>query len=239
MLAWVAIGGLIAVAAGRAASAEVTGRVSVEASKALDELVSVDFDEVPYNRAVRQIKRRSSVPIRMDSKSLTEDWLAVDEPITLHARQITLRSALNLMAQAANPNLDWTIRDVAILVTWQRKAEEEVVIRHEVFDLVATSPKASREKESDLDYESLASLAMEAIEPTTWDDGTGPSAVWLPPDHGTFNFPQTARFHDECEDLFIALREAIRTHPNRLRVGPPTKFENEERLRKRWRRRPP
>ena len=111
VLAWVAIGGLIAVAAGRAASAEVTGRVSVEASKALDELVSVDFDEVPYNRAVRQIRRRSSVPIRMDSKSLTEDWLAVDEPITLHARQITLRSALNLMTQAANPNLDWTIRD--------------------------------------------------------------------------------------------------------------------------------
>ena len=210
----------------------MTGRVSATVNKALDELVAVDCDNVPYDRALEKIKRQSNVPIRMDSKSLTEDWLATNEPVTLKAPRITLRSALTLMTQAANPNLDWTIRDGAILVTVQQKAEEDdAEVRHEVFDLVATKPHSTREKDSDLDYGSLASLTMDVIEPGTWADGTGPPTCWLTPDHGTFVFPQMPRVHDECEDLFIALRQAIRTRAKRLRVGPPAKVENEERLR--------
>ncbi len=233
MLAWTTLLWLIVVVAGRAACTEVTGRVSVAVSKALDELVAVDCDDVPYDRALKQIKRRQAVPIRMDTESLTEDQMPTNQPVTLQTPRITLRSALTLMTRAADHNLDWTIRDGAILVTtWQKAEEDDTEGRHEVFDLVATKPNATREKDSDVDYESLATLTMEAIEQKTWADGNGPSTCWLRPDHGTFIFPQTPRVHDECEDLFIALRQVIRTRAKRLRVGPPVKVENEERLRK-------
>ena len=233
MLASAVLVGLLAVAARHAICGEVTGRVSVAVSRALDGLVSVDVDEVPYYRALKDIKRQSNVPIRMDTKSLTEDWLATNEPITLHVSRITLRSALILMTQAANPNLDWTIRDGAILVTTKENAEEsDAEVRHDVFDLVATKLNATREKDFELDYPSLASLTMDMIESRTWPDGTGPSIISLGLDHGTSVFPQAPRVHDECEDLFVALRQVIRTRAKRLCVGPPAKVENEEGLRK-------
>ena len=227
-----ALVGLILVVAGRAACAEVTGRLSATVNEALDELVAVDCADVPFDRALTQIKRRQAVPIRMDTKSLTENWLAANEPVTLRTPRITLRSALTLMTQAANPNLDWTIQGGAILVTSKQKAEEDAVVRHEVFDLVVTKPNSTRKKDSDLDYDALASVTTDVIEPQKWPDGTGPSIISLGQDHGTVIFPLEPRVHDECEDLFIALRQVIHTQAEQLRVGPPAKVENEDRLRK-------
>ncbi|MGO9110950.1 MAG: hypothetical protein ACLP9L_17145 [Thermoguttaceae bacterium] len=202
-------------------------------SKSLDEPTTVDFNAVPLNRAIKEIERRQQITIRVDNKALAAIYEQADMPVTLHVAGITLRSVLNLLIRSADPfNLDWTVRDGSILVTTRGQAEaEEVTRRHDVLDLVAKGPNASRDtRESDFD--DLVILTESVIEPATWPDGTGPGPLRLTPDRGGLVFEQMPRVHDECEELFVALRQAIRERAEMVRVGPPTKLRNEERVRK-------
>jgi hypothetical protein len=196
----------------------------------LDEMTAVDFIAVPLHRVVEELSKRCGLSFRLDTKALAEMEIRDNTPVTLTIARITLRSALNLVARSLG--IGWTIRDGEIIVTTAEQAEKLVETRrHEVFDLITTDPNVGRDNEADLDYDSLAEVAMIAVEPTTWDAGSGSPTGWLKPDHGTFIFEQVPRAHHECEELFNTLRRVIREKPDYVWVGPTTRLRNEERLR--------
>jgi hypothetical protein len=214
-----------------AALAAPPSKAAASIAQALDKLTEVDLQAVPLDRALEELGKQHQLPIRVDAKALASVGVRVDPPITLHVGKITLRSALNLISRSVG--LDWTRRNDVLLMTTPEQAEAtQETRRHEVLDLVAIGKNVTRDMESQLDYDPLADLAMSVIEPTTWEPGTGPPTNWITPDRGALVFRQVPRVHDECEDLFVALRRAIRDRVDVVRLGSPAKLRNEERLRK-------
>jgi len=198
--------------------------------KALDLPVTLNVQAVPLDRVVTQLAEQFKIPIHLERRHFAELGAKPDAPITLRASGVTLRSALHLLL---NPDdLGWAVVHGVLLVTTREQEDQIQEPRcYNVLDLVAIGPGSSADRESSLDYDSVAEAIMSCTEPTSWDSGSGPAIVWMTPFRGTLVFTQTPRVHRQCAELLAAVR-AVREKRNGLaRIGGDLQLQNDARLR--------
>ncbi len=92
--------------------------------QALELPVDVDFVDTPLEDAADFLSDAKDVPIVLDEKALTEEGVAMDEPVNLTLAGKSLQTTLELMLDPFD--LEAVLEDGTILITTKTKAEENL-----------------------------------------------------------------------------------------------------------------
>lgn len=196
--------------------------------RALDSLVSLEFDETPLKEVAAQISKQHRINVLFKESALDAVGLGPGTPVTFSVKNIKLRSALRLML--SDIELTYHISDGVLWISTPEDAEENLITRaYPVFDVVdAASPSSEFTGEapfSNYDYHSLTELMMTTLVPTTWDEVGGPASIAVMHPFGFLVISQTQFGHEELENFLVLLRK---TAPAKARV---TKPDGRERTR--------
>jgi Mg-chelatase subunit ChlD len=93
----------------------------------LDRKVSVDFDDAPLQEAFRVIAEKFEDNFIIDQQTLTDEGVALDQPVTLQRRNVPLRQILALVCEPIQ--LTTSIEDEAVVVTTSARAGEKLHTR--------------------------------------------------------------------------------------------------------------
>jgi type II secretory pathway component GspD/PulD (secretin)/tetratricopeptide (TPR) repeat protein len=106
-----------------------------EIQSKLNKPIEVNFHNVPLHQAVDDIRKMTKMNIHLESEALAAEAVNPETPITLEARDLSLKSALNVMLKQAH--LTYVIQDEMLKITTQRCARGKQVQRvFSVADLV-------------------------------------------------------------------------------------------------------
>jgi hypothetical protein len=175
----------------------------------LEKTVDLEFDDKPMDEVVAEIGRQLGVRIWLDTVTLADEGVVIDQPVTIHLRGISGRSALALILEQAQ--LIWVIEDEVVKVTTSAKAGEILETRvYDMTDLVdpedATRPGTNRGI-------SLLNVIMTCVFPDSWDSLSGPGSAMVVPlmDATALSVRQTAACHEQITRLLADLRKCRHT----------------------------
>ncbi len=163
-----------------------------------NEQLSVEFDELPLNLAVKELVRQVQVDIRLDTSSLSDAGISERSPVSLKMTDRPLNSILR--ALLLKLQLTWVFRDGVLEITTQEKADE--LHKTAVFDV---RDLCRNQKES--------SGLMHAIHTQTrskWIDVDGEGGAMISPKPGVLVVRNTERTLDETAKLLESYRTALR-----------------------------
>jgi hypothetical protein len=171
--------------------------------KALTKVISVKCKDLPLIRFLTDIANTLGTPIYVDEQGLTEEGVAVDEPITLSLENIPAKSLLNLALEPLG--LTGIVEDGDIRVTTIIAADERIFTKiHDIRDLdegTYTGPNL------------LNLLQQETSGP--WQDIDGTGGVVDEPLDGLLVIRQTERVHNEVEGILTDLRKQMAEAPSK------------------------
>ncbi len=177
-------------------------QIANEILAALDQSVSVDFDQTPLNEVAQSLQDRLRIPIRLDSNALNDASIPLETPITLTAAGVSARTVLD--AALRDHNLNWVLSGEFLVVTTDSKAKEALETRvYPVLDLVLADAVESYQ----MDFDSIIELMTSTISPTTWDNAGGAGSVAPFEISGALVISQTREVHEQIENLFARLRQ--------------------------------
>ena len=102
---------------------------------------SASFDKRPLADAMNTISEMTGIPIVIDDRSIAEEGITIDQPVTLDLKgnSIQLKSALNLMLSKLN--LTYTVKDEVLTIESSRFSKRETYqFIYNVKDLVIPIP---------------------------------------------------------------------------------------------------
>jgi hypothetical protein len=122
---------------GTSVAIEDNDKTAVEA-KLTKRIGEIDFIDLPLADAIDHLSERFEVDILLDRGALTDEGVALDQPVTLKVRRAnpTARTTLELLLEPVK--LSYTIRDGLIMVTTTAQANQILV--YNVRDLVGHVP---------------------------------------------------------------------------------------------------
>jgi hypothetical protein len=176
---------------------------------ALDERTTLDVENQPLTTFVESLRERHGINVQLDYKALSDAGTDIDVPISVHARDASLRSALRLALSKLQLSL--CVRDGYLLITSGNFEEDSLEMRiYRVRDLISldsglTSRVAFAGTGAD-DFRELLQVITATVEPTTWDDVGGPAAIKANPDSQTLWIFQTPEAHELVAQLLDTLR---------------------------------
>lgn len=180
----------------------------VRIEKALDEPTEIECIEIPLSDLVEYLRTKHKLEIALDHKALAESGIALDTPITRHLKNVSLRSALDLILRELN--LAWLVRDEVLLITTTEMAETLHETRvYPVEDLIARDAEALSKEAA---YEKLMETIVTTVEPNTWSEVGGAGAIKALP-VGMLVISQTYGVHQQIADVLLAIRTAYRQSP--------------------------
>ena len=109
--------------------------------EALDEPFSASFDKRPLSEAMRTIGEMFGVPVDIDQRSIEEEGVTVDTPVTLdlQGNSIRLKSALNQILEKLN--LTYAVKNETLTIQSRRFTQRELQTKtYNVKDLVIPIP---------------------------------------------------------------------------------------------------
>ena len=107
----------------------------------LEQPFSVSFDRRPLAEALNTISEMTGIPIVIDDRSIAEESVTTDQPITLDLKgnSIRVKSALNLIL--SNLNLTYTIKSEVLSIESNRFSKKQMFPKtYNVKDLVIPIP---------------------------------------------------------------------------------------------------
>ena len=107
----------------------------------LGEQFSATFDRRPLSDAMNTIAEMTGIPIIIDDRSIAEEGITVDQPITLDLKgnSISLKSALNVMLERLN--LTYSIKNDVLNIESARFNKKATIVQiYNVKDLVIPIP---------------------------------------------------------------------------------------------------
>jgi len=185
--------------------------------------VPLDFSEIPLNEIVDALQEEHEIPIVLDYAALDEVAISPEAEITLNVRNVTLRSALNLMLQYPEvEDLAYVIENDVLLITTKDRADSKLhvrIYRVDDFELYARSPWPGAA--SWADFSALIDLLTSCVEKNSWHEsgrGKGQAKLIEP---GMLVVTQTGRVHDQIEELLSRLRTTRKQIVSDLQDGEP------------------
>lgn len=161
------------------------------------------FKDVPLATFVEAISGRFGINVHIDQRALDDVGIDIATPVSLHLRDATLESSLNLVLESLD--LTWMIQHESLIITTPEDAEAHLDTRvYPVRDLVLIE----FERTVDADFDSLIEMITSTIQPDSWDEVGGPGAI--APELGSLSLviSQTWRAHRLIEPLLKSLRAA-------------------------------
>jgi hypothetical protein len=176
----------------------------------LSQVVSLHFDEVPLQDAVKQIGKLTALNVFLDTAGLEDEGITADIAVSLNVDNVRLKSALNLLL--APLRLEWAIKDDVLKITSRIKIQNQPkIVKYEVADLVTsrstvTDRQGARPAVLSADFKPLINLLTTTIQPHSWEAASGPGTIKTSPATYGLIINQTQAIHDEIADLFGQLR---------------------------------
>ena len=147
--------------------------------KALESRTSLEFIETPLQDVVDYLKDFHEIEIQIDKRALDDVGVGTDTPITRNLKNISLRSALNLML--GEHDLTYTIADEVLLITTREEAATRLTTKvYPVADLITRGevrPGRGFTGGAVADYDSMIELITSTIQPESWDEVGGPGSI--------------------------------------------------------------
>ena len=166
--------------------------------QALDQQIEFDFLGTPLADVATRIRDAAGIPVHLDRKGLALANVETDEPVTLKAGGITLRSMLHLVLD--DLELAYVVEDEVLKITDRTLVAERFVLRiYAVGDLAAADG-----------LDTLERMARCTVAPDSWDEAGGDGEVVGSPVLGVLAVRQTHDVHEKVERLFAALRQSVR-----------------------------
>ena len=113
---------------------------TVRIEAALDEQLKspLQYEDQPLNEVIDTLQEEYDIPILFDVAALEEVAIAPETEVTINLRDISLRSALNLMLrQPGLEDLTVVIDEEVLLITTEEKANEKLTVEvYRVDDLI-------------------------------------------------------------------------------------------------------
>ena len=164
---------------------------------ALDEQATVEFIETPLTDALELLKNQHAVPLTLDRRALEEIGLSGDEPVTLAASNVTLRSVLVRMLE--DLDLSYNVRGESLVITTIEASESKLVTRMYWLEGTGFVPG---------DYQSIIDLVQTSVTPDTWEALGGPSTMApVTTSRPGLLISTTYSTHEVIDKFFSALRE--------------------------------
>jgi DNA polymerase IIIc chi subunit len=179
-------------------AAEARARIQ----KALDEQVDFDFHQRPLTEVIDFIKAHHKIEILLDTKSLEDDTVDPNQPITRRLKGISLRSALRLMLGAID--LQAVLNGEVLLVTTSGPDERFLTKLYPVGDLVLVR----RDERGSADFQAIIELITETIGPVSWEETGGEGSISEFRPSLALIVSQRAEAHDEIAKLLAGERQA-------------------------------
>mgnify|MGYP001827695275 CR=1 FL=1 len=166
-------------------------------AKALDGSVQVDFVELPLDEAVEVFRQSHQLPLVIDRRALEEIGLSSDQPVSFRGKDISLRSALDLLLSELD--LTYTIQGEMLVITTEEAAENSLVSR--IYWLEGTGL-------AETDFQNVIDVIQTTTHPDTWEALGGPSTMApLNSVRPAMIVSTTYTIHHAIERFFEALRE--------------------------------
>lgn len=213
---WIAVCGTLALLAGGQTAAiaqEAAGQEEAPARArageaavlaALAEPTEVDFQDVPLDEAIDLLAERHGIEIEVNAAAVEEAGATIDSPANLAVRDISLRSALNLLL--APHGLTWTIEHDLLTVTSREAADFALTTRvYPIGDLLTASTQES------FDANNLIELLWRSVTPQSWDEVGGAGSISHVPSGLVIS--QTLDAHEEIARLLADLQRVAAGQP--------------------------
>ncbi len=179
-----------------AAQASPTTDADQPILKALAERNSFDFQETPLQDIVQHLREQTKLNILIDRRALDDYGISPEVAVSADLKDISLRSALNLILQPLD--LTWSMENGVLIITTAEVAETKLTTKvYRVADLVMHQGRR--------DDHTLLELIMATISRETWSEAGGPASVNAFRD--TFVITQTNAEHEQIAHLLQALRD--------------------------------
>lgn len=182
--------------AGSYNSIEASAAPAVE--QALGKTATLEFLETPLSDTLHHISQTYDLPIMLDDRSLNEEGIPSDTPVTVRVQHVSLRSALRLALHSASPQLVFESWPNLLRVTTDAARSLHLKI-YPVGDLCANEDAAVQ----------LQRVITETVAPDSWDSYGGEGVVSrLGVRQQTLVIRQYGNIHNEIEGLLKRMRQA-------------------------------
>jgi hypothetical protein len=171
---------------------------------ALAKRITVDWKSLPLQEAISQLADEGDITIVL-TKKIADAGVKPDQPVTLKASKLPLRTFLRLIL--SDLNLTFWIKDEVIKITTVEDAQspDHLTIRfYPVKDLVNPT-RQSKQSAPPLDFEPLIRLIQE-IEPDSWRDVGGPGTLIGFDNAACLFISQLPDIHETLGKLLTTLR---------------------------------
>ena len=157
----------------------------------------LEFEDVHLDEVVEYLRTEYGIEVLLDQSALDDLGLGSDEPVTASLRNISLKSALNLML--GRLELTCIISDEVLLITTQEEAEARLTVAvYPIADILSQTRDASY----------LVDTLMATIASETWaENGRGVAEI-KEILGGVLLVSQTDEVHEQLAQALTAIRRA-------------------------------
>lgn len=186
---------------------------------ALDQRVSLHFDDVPLTEICRHIATSQNINLVIDDIALSEEGTTPHDRVTVDVDHVRLESALDLMLKPRN--LAWLIEDEVLKITSRQRREGELFAQvYYVSDLIGPPVRTEQVAWSDstsvdscprleCNCDNIIELIRASIQPESWDSSGGAAAIVPHAGSRSLVIRQTRRGHEEIAQLLERLRRLV------------------------------
>lgn len=171
----------------------------------------LDFEGVPLNEVLENLREEHGVEVRIDRKSFEELGLSEDEPVTIELRNVRIDTALEAVLSPLE--LDYLVVDGVVLVTTEETAlSQSVTAVYPVADLREPPTQHTGGLSAWADFDRIVDLMTCVIEPDSWSENGGGGEI-RSSSSSTLVVYQTQRVHAQIARLLETLRLAKAENP--------------------------
>jgi hypothetical protein len=199
---------------------EYLPRPSKDEQKILDALskpTTVEFLDLPLEDCLTFLKEYHNINVWLDKGKLTDEGVALDQPMTLKLADVSLRSILNLLLEPVQ--LAYVVEDDVMKITTEEQAKKKLFTRtYPIGDLyqgrVKPEDNSAADKTAPNDTPAvmrpgdLEKAIMKTVEPGSWDETKGPASITYVKESGSLVIRHTWGAHSKIVDLLRNLRQA-------------------------------
>jgi len=150
--------------------------------KALNSVLSVDFEDKPLKQVIEYLSDRTGQVIIVDPASLKEANTDYMDPVSLKINKATFRTILKTVL--ANNGLTYVIKEAAIQVVTPAKAREMMVVRtYPISDLIVGNGMAQRfgpfvaRAQMLNNVQGLINMLQSSVDPALWQVNGGSGSI--------------------------------------------------------------
>lgn len=175
--------------------------------QALDAPATLDCDETPLSEVATLLSNMAGVPVIIDQRSLDQQGMGPDTPVTFVANQIALRSLLRHML--GDLELTYIVRNQMIVITTRDEADSCMSARvYTVADLADNSPAPLLFDEPRDHFRLAQEVIQSHVAPDSWDELGGAATIASFQPWNVLSITQTDDGHERVEALLSAIRQA-------------------------------